>query len=70
MWWIKLTNFLFGWHYIAFQYGSSDIYLRIKIFPNGKKYVYAYGETLYLKQDGSFENRNGKWQPITWIQNE
>ena len=65
--WIKLMHWLFGFHYIAFQFGFDDIIRRVKTFPNGQRYAVAYWRIYYLRPDGTFENRGGKYRPLTWL---
>jgi hypothetical protein len=60
---------LFGWHYIGFQHGFSGIVRRVRVAPNGTRYVRAYGESYYLSQDGTLKSDCGykkPYTPLTW----
>ena len=64
MW--KLWNKLFGWDYVSFQYGFSQIVRRVKAAPNELRYVTAYGEIIYIEPNGKMVGRYGKYVPLTW----
>ena len=40
MW--RITNFLFGWDYVGFDFGGSFTIRRVRTDANGKKYAVAY----------------------------
>ena len=49
MWYVRLTYFLFGWHWVWVKFGSSDLIRRIKYRLSDKKpYYVLYNEVCFL----------------------
>lgn len=60
--WQKLMNKIFGWHYVAIQYGFDiDVYKVVKA-PSGKLYAKCYGTLVPLSSH--------KYEPMTWKEEE
>ena len=66
---VKILNLLFGWDFIVFQFAQSCVVRRVKVYPNGDRYVKVYGEIYFLERDGtleSFDSCSRKYRPLTW----
>lgn len=63
MW--RLWNFLFGWHYVALRYGSSDYICRVRVDGDGEPYADCYGEIIHLKDPTA-----NSWTPLTFRREE
>lgn len=62
MWFVWLTNRLFGWHWIAVQFGYTDYFRRIKRAPNGRPYIKLYGDIEFL------DEMHRPTKPLTWTE--
>ena len=61
MW--RICNRFFGWQYITMMYAYDKEIFRVKIAPNGIKYIVAYG-VIELEKDWKY------WSPLTWIKEQ
>ena len=70
MW--KLWHFLFGWHYVSFKYGWHNEVARVRIAPNGTRFVVICGDMFRLEQDGRMSRMGtnvvhySAYTPLTW----
>lgn len=62
MW--KTKNKLFGWHYIAYEYGYSHSVKRVRKLRK-KRYVINNNEMIFIKKDGRTES-GGNYIPLTF----
>lgn len=68
MW--RLFNRIFGWDYVQYTDTATTFVARVKTCPNGKQRMECdwtrnhYND--FLKEDGSFEGRNGSWKALTF----
>jgi hypothetical protein len=55
----------FGWEYIIFNWGYSNIVRRVKVWPNGRKTVMAYGELAVLDETTKTLSTGRKYVELT-----
>lgn len=66
----KLLHYLFGWHYIAVEYGSNTYICRVRSYIVDTKYIKLCGSHYYLNNNGTFTNLTNHYIPLTWKLND
>lgn len=61
MFWVKLTFWLFGWHWVVLKFAGEDIYRRIKFSPVKRAYVEFYGQLMFLDEP------TRPFRQLTWV---
>ena len=61
----SLFHRLFGWQYICFRWGCSEIVRRVKVWPNGRKTVTAYEEVAILDEETKRLSTGRKYIELT-----
>ena len=62
MWFVYLTHWLFGWHFVSAPFALVDRIRRVKRMPNGRLYIKLYGDFIYL------DDPTKPITPLTWIE--
>lgn len=66
MLWIRITQFLFGWHWVMINAGWATPYKRIRRMPNGIYYFKWVGDTHTIDFDKMRGEGGYNLTAITW----